>query len=325
MPLFKQGCRQLRTKAYIVVTNCTKRKRGGGGSEGATNLPPCGSCCSEAAAHWLRRVQEVEPQFRAEELYSGRAFAEARSAARRLKAAFYVASAGLGLVHGNAYIPAYDLTVSGEGDSSIGQMLASWNASPSDWWMALATSKGEGPPLASLIERKPHTLFLIALPSAYVRLLSTDLESVGPHDRERIRLFTSPQGANLVPSSLKDQVMPYDERLEATPWAGTRADFPQRAMRHFVDQGAIALPTSAAASRVREAMQGLTRVVIPTRRRKTDAELRELLSQHWDRFGGSSSKLLRFLRDEALVACEQSRFRGLWRAMRSSEAARLKQ
>ncbi|WP_207002127.1 hypothetical protein [Trinickia mobilis] len=60
------------------------------------------------------------------------------------------------------------------------------------------------------------------------------------------------------------------------------------------------------------AMLALKKPVIPVRERKTDNEILALLRKNWDRFDGAS-RLLRYLRDEALVACERSRFRNPWR------------
>lgn len=172
--------------------------------------------------------------------------------------------------------------------------------------------------LASLIEGAPDTTFLIALPSSYISLVKTDLETVTPGCRQRLFLFTSSFGASLLSPDWQINVMPYDDRLEATRRAGTRADFPQRAMRHFVaDLQAVDLSLSQATSRVQSVMTALTAPLSPNRERKTDEELRSLLLRNWARCGGSSSKLLRFLRDEALVSCEQSRFRGLWLSLRA--------
>jgi hypothetical protein len=49
------------------------------------------------------------------------------------------------------------------------------------------------------------------------------------------------------------------------------------------------------------------------RQKKTDEEIIVILQTEWNRFDGRSTRLLRFLRDEIMVACEQSRFRDLWR------------
>ncbi|MCY1302000.1 hypothetical protein D9M70_516380 [compost metagenome] len=107
--------------------------------------------------------------------------------------------------------------------------------------------------------------------------------------------------------------MPYDDRLESSQLAGTRADFPQRSMRHFVEL--IAAPTDSSSAdhqAVTDAMSALTPMGTVKRRRASDEEVKALLIAAWGTHNGSSTRLLRYLRDDALVACEQSRFRGLW-------------
>ena len=83
----------------------------------------------------------------------------------------------------------------------------------------------------------------------------------------------------------------------------------QRALRHFVHilRGHI-LPLDSAREQVRLAMNALVKPTVPKRERKSDAEIAELIEQNWARLNGSGAALLRYLRDEALVACEQSRF-----------------
>ena len=248
----------------------------------------------------------------------GRGFNEARAVAERLRASFFVASAGLGLVSGDTHVPAYDLTVSGSGGASIDALLTSWSAAPADWWMALAEAKGEAAPLSSLVEGNTRARFFIALPSTYISLVSLDLACLSASCRRRVYIFTSPHGVDFLPTSLRNRVMPYDDRLEATQWSGTRADFAQRALRHFVDNlDAVRLPFSEAASRVRATMQALRPRTLPTRQRKADFEIIEMLLKNWDRFDGNASRLLRFLRDDALVSCEQSRFRNLCLSIRT--------
>jgi len=266
----------------------------------------------------LKLVRSAEALLRAEDLYVGRGFNEARAVAERLRASFFVASAGLGLVSGDTRVPAYDLTVSGTGGASIDTLLSSWSAAPADWWMALAEAKGEVAPLCSLVEGNAHARFFIALPSTYISLVSLDLACLSASSRRRLCIFTSPHGVDFLPASLRDRVMPYDDRLEATRWSGTRADFAQRALRHFVDNlDAVGLPFSEAASRVRATMQALRPRTLPTRQRKTDLEIAEMLWEKWARFDGNASRLLRFLRDDALVSCEQSRFRRLCLSIRA--------
>jgi hypothetical protein len=154
---------------------------------------------------------------------------------------------------------------------------------------------------------------LLAVPSAYLGLLACELADLGEGDVARLRIITSPHGASTLPARLQSAVLPYDDRLEGlAPYAGTRSDFPQRALRHFVAVlKGQSFPLDVARQRVHEAMEALRKPILPDRQRKTDAEIIALLQQNWNRFNGSATALLRFLRDEALVACEQSRFRSL--------------
>ncbi|EJY58328.1 hypothetical protein PACIG1_5859 [Pseudomonas aeruginosa CIG1] len=55
------------------------------------------------------------------------------------------------------------------------------------------------------------------------------------------------------------------------------------------------------------------------RRRASDEEVKALLIAAWGTHNGSSTRLLRYLRDDALVACEQSRFRSLWLELQKRE------
>jgi hypothetical protein len=108
-------------------------------------------------------------------------------------------------------------------------------------------------------------------------------------------------------------------RLESLGgYDGTRAEFPQRALRHFVEElAAHKLALADAHVAVAAALEGLGRRTTPIRQRRTDAQIAKILRQRWRAYGGSSTRLHRYLRDDALVACEQSRFRALWREVRA--------
>lgn len=117
--------------------------------------------------------------------------------------------------------------------------------------------------------------------------------------------------------------MPYDDRLDGigSPRRGTRTDFAQRAMRHFVeDVQAVQLPLEEAKAAVQHALSRFTLRLPVTRVRVGDEQLLGLLRENWSACNGQSSRLLRFLRDKALVQCEQSRFRRLWVQVRTELA-----
>jgi hypothetical protein len=118
--------------------------------------------------------------------------------------------------------------------------------------------------------------------------------------------------------------MPYDDRLESVPhYSGTRTDFPQRALLHFVTElDGHYLDWSAGAKAVSQSLTGLSTRHIPTRTRLDDAEITNVLRRHWTDYGGSSTRLLRFLRREAQIACEQGRFRDIWRGLKAEMNAK---
>jgi hypothetical protein len=275
----------------------------------------------ELARTWLdalmRRSEGAVPAI---ELYAGRAFSDAKAVTASVGGRLAVVSAGLGLVDGYERAPLYELTVA-DGPGSVTPRLASLGASSKAWWRAVNVARSGDPcPLARRLTGGLYTAILVALPANYMELIGEDLEAIPGSARSALRIFTSHAGRDKVPELLRPNVLPYDERLdgEGSPRQGTRVDFPQRAMRHYVeDLDALGLPLAEGCNRVVTALSRLVRPSVPVRRRATDEELLELLRLNWTAYHGQSSKLLRFLRDEARVACEQSRFRVLWSQARN--------
>jgi len=277
------------------------------------------------AERWLANLRRNPETTRAENLYVGRSFLEGKTVARILGADLYIVSAGLGLVWQNEQVPNYNMSVT-EGDGSLLPLLARLNATPSDWWRALHDAREASLPIEQLMKRSGTRVVLVALPAGYLGLISDELGDLDKDALKRLRIFSSQRGvANLSPH-LRNCAMPYDERLEgATGYAGTRNDFPQRALRHFVEKlGAHTQSATAAARLVSASMAKLKKPVLPERSKRSDEEISSLISDNWTGCGGSSTKLLRFLRDDLLVACEQSRFRDLWRTVSAKQQTKVK-
>lgn len=310
---------QFRDGSIAIVTSCTTRKRSIAPAVqlGHRQLAASSSLLALAKT-WCKTLEQQRTRTPARNLYLGRAFSDSRCVADALSADLFVVSAGLGLVHAGQAVPNYDLTTAG-GSSSIQPALAQAGATATDWWAALTAQLGTPNPLAALLQENRHPLLLLALPSSYLELVAADLSLLPPESIERLRIFTSVAGRTLVPPQLRASVMPYDDRLEALPGhRGTRSDFPQRALRHFVEvlQG-HQLPLSHAARAISNCMAKLTKPVVPTRAKFSDTHIAGLLKDNWSQHQGSSTRLLRYLRDEALVACEQSRFRSIWLALKA--------
>jgi len=154
----------------------------------------------------------------------------------------------------------------------------------------------------------------MALPSSYLRMVQDDLATVAPARAKNLRIFTSAAGVQYVPAHLKICLMPYDTRLESVrDFAGTQSDFAQRALRHFVEVlQATFLQLEKARNAVSASLAHRRRRPRAVGTRMTDEEIRQVLTTQWTRHSGSSTKLLRYLRDEAGISCEQKRFSRLW-------------
>lgn len=300
----------------VIITNCTSRKLRSGGVA-FSDLSANFSSVDALAGAWRKALRAAGPRYVARSLYGGRSFREAELVAEALKAPLYVVSGGLGLTSADELVPAYDLTVSTTG-SSILPVLRDLGLSTSHWWASLNESLDKPEPIASLLRSQSRATVYLALPSTYLGLIGDELASLPESDQARLRIISSPAWQRDAPTALTKFALPYDERLETTEFAGTRTDFPQRALRHFIQalQGdALTLVEGRAA--VQAAMSRHSLRVLPDRQKRTDDEICTLLRRHWQTHNGSGGRLLRVLRDDLFIKCEQSRFRKLWQSVRA--------
>ncbi|AZO73517.1 hypothetical protein [Mesorhizobium sp. M1D.F.Ca.ET.043.01.1.1] len=260
---------------------------------------------------WLKKLVTLPIACEAMNLYGGRGFQLALQASRAANAPLYVASAGLGLLSAERRIPSYGLTVSGRGPESIcARVHGHFNSG--SWWHAI-----QGSPFATSLSRvlasEPTRPVVIALTQPYARMLASDLEALPDGAVARLRII----GVNLdsvLSSRLLSGLLPYDERLEAI-LPGTRADFPQRALVHFVSEGLLARPGADANSHrvwVESVLTGRSAPLRRERPRVSDEDVLVLIKRHLPQMAGIG-RLLRVLRDEEGVACEQARFSRLYR------------
>jgi hypothetical protein len=291
-----------------IVTNCTQRKSGQVQVDLA-KLPRVRGAAQLAAA-WRQHVGRASPVGPVQTLYQGRSITDTVASASQLSSSWYVVSAGLGLVRSDEPVPAYECTVAA--GSELSDRLEHAGATTADWWNAITAA--EPHPLSRLIAKGPT---LLALPSTYLRMVHDDLAHLSTAKARHLRIFTSTAGARIVPGHLADCIMPYDDRLESVPgYAGTRADFAQRALRHFVEKLVAAeLPIAEARAKVTSALVRRPRPLRSPGKRMSDDEIRQTLTAQWTQHAGSSTRLLRYLRDEARISCEQKRFSRIWQAL----------
>ncbi|MNS64273.1 hypothetical protein D3C72_973940 [compost metagenome] len=130
----------------------------------------------------------------------------------------------------------------------------------------------------------------------------------------RLRVFSKecPSGAA---EALSPSWMPYDDRLDAagTDLAGTQGDFAQRALRHFATTLSGSSNAADDRDKVLGSLDGLEARNTPVRNRLTDEAVLQLIDAHWETVSGRSGAMLRHLRDTLGFACEQGRFKDLFK------------
>ncbi|MER3357834.1 MAG: hypothetical protein RLQ73_28225 [Hoeflea sp. D1-CHI-28] len=212
-------------------------------------------------------------------------------------------------------VAAYDLTVAGSGSNCIAIKVRGPAFRSKDWWSAVSGKRRPARKLSRLIAANPKSLAILALPGSYLAMVADDLEELSRAELRRLRLVGPPEAS--VPTSLRPYWMPYDDRLDGplSLCRGTRSDFPQRAARHFIEEiwtAAKAATATRHAEAVEDLLASLPYPIVPKRRQLDDAELLVVIKEIWTRAEGQSSRMLRILRDEELIACEQGRFKVLF-------------
>lgn len=300
----------------LVIVMCSKRKR----AETDATLYARDLDVDDTrtvATAWGRRLADAKPHILAGDLYAGRGFLEARRAAVHLNANLAVISAGLGLVEATTLAPSYSLTTAPRDADSV---LAKTRDTAAAWWDALQTVS----PFSSSAPTRETGLILASLSASYLSMVAHEWSAWPTERRSRLRIFSKecPSGAA---EALASSWMPYDDRLDAagSGLAGTQGDFAQRALRHFaVTIGGSSDPAHDS-TKVLSALDGLQPRTTPVRHRLTDDAILQLIDTHWEAVEGRSGAMLRYLRSGLGFACEQSRFKNLFKqaaAARSLEA-----
>lgn len=295
----------------LVIASCSNRKRVPPGAR-AADLPN-GSL--EMVGHaWLGRMEGLDCQ-EAAALYCGRNVRSAERAAQALNGNLLFASAGLGWVQAKQPIPSYGMTIVSGPDNVLPHIPDCVGAT--DWWQWLNQHSTFATSLSAAIESSTG-LVLVAVPRAYLAMIEPDLLALPEALQIRLRII---QRADSELPQLAPWTVVYDERLEGgETHAGTRSDFAARAACHFVEHiwpGREVDDVRAHNAAIETALSGWTPRMARVGSRRSDEELRAIVAAHWDAAGGRTTRLLRVLRDDLGIACEQGRFARLVGEMRS--------
>lgn len=307
------NCKKMK---ITVITNCTNRKRIQPTEKLRARSLSAGTSI-EVAEQWSDRLLRSDGLMPANEVYCGRSFSEAYRATALIQGRLQIASAGLGLINSETNIPSYSATVSSGSEDNI---LKFTEGSAIEWWNAIK----ERSPFSVEITSQGQEMILVALSRPYLTLLLDTFNKWPESDIKKLRLFVR-VSKNELPHKLQMNLMPYDARFDNPmgPRPGTQADFAQRALNHFVEH---ILPHSYNencqyhARMINQCLKSLTPPEKLNRKKVTDEEVKALIRSHWSDVGGSSTLMLRYLRRELGVACEQSRFKFLFHEVRDKKS-----
>lgn len=308
---------------HVVIAPCSRRKRSHvDATLRASNLAP--AKIDRLAEVWIARLACSPTVLPAEQLYAGRGIVEARHAANVLHAPLRIVSAGLGLVDSRRAVPAYSLTIATSDSDSIGSK-ALGPFSSGLWWKVLHNALGVPRGSMSDLMSEHDGLAIFALPGSYLELVADEIMALPSTALSRVRLIGPPREA--VRPELVTNWMPYDSRFDGPggPNPGTRADFAQRAARHFAERVVRTAPgadTATHADIVQQCLRPLSPPAAPRREVGTDAELIEVIRGLLAKSGGRSGQTLMLLRRYAGRACEQGRFRRLFAIATRGELVR---
>lgn len=303
---------------HLVLTACTNRKRIPAPSALRVSTIERGPLAQVAEA-WAERLRTSGERVPAGRLYAGRGFQEAVRAVDFVGAEFAIVSAGLGLVDANELVPSYALSVA-TGSVDCITPLISGEADPTDWWREISRRSPFSRELAQVVASTSGVV-LVTLSEAYLAMVAEELAALPARDAARLRILTRASADRIHPGLL-NRIMPYDDRLDGPDSIvrGTRGDFAARAARHFAqvvlaEQPAGSVEAHSAA--VVDALASWRPAPSFERERHDDEALLQIIRKHWDTAGGQSTKLLRVLRDDLNIACEQGRFVGLMKRLRA--------
>ena len=307
-----------------IITSCTNRKHIPPNPLLCANTLPVGDQNSLLLA-WKNRIKKTSSRVQAETLYCGRGFSEIRKIITNdKKSKCWVVSAGLGLVGLKDEVPSYNLTITPSTKDSIQNKLSDGlQFDFRGWWGGINNHLNNAKnPLASLISENRHTFFVISLPKAYLNFVYSDLLNLEEDCFDRIR-FLGTNSIFSVHQKSKDLVMPYDERFDGPDSTnpGTRSDFYQRILRHFVEN----ILKENLSSSYKEHSAAVydfictKRAALKVQRvQKSNEEIKKIIVTRWNDANGNSAKMLRILRDNELVSCEQSRFADIFQQLKSN-------
>ena len=256
------------------------------------------------SSEWVKSVNKTSPLCLGRNLYSGGGF---RKLVKSLgDENFFIISAGLGLINSVDNIPSYECTVAEGKKGSIGNHLKE-KLDVKEWWNYLVKTKYSRGLIYENINE--YDLILFSLTSDYLRMVSEDLNKM----TKKFYIFTGNKDL-AIKLGFEKNLMPYTEVFDGPDGnlRGTNRDFPQRTHVDFLNRLKKYNNFNEAYKSVEIDMKQWSAPIKHNNAKKTDEEILSLIQFHENKYV-KVSDLLHFFRHELKVACEEKRFKTLYR------------
>lgn len=307
---------------HIVVT-CTNRKRKPvGRSLHLRNVP--GEDVEARHREWLNRLRSEPSQaVPAPELYCGDHWFVVRDLAEKANrlhcaATMWIASAGYGLVPWESGLVPYAATFSPGHPDSVSRSSdpIRRKQDQEDWWGLM--SRWEGPTsgkvrsLTELTHKNPQARVLVVASPAYIRAMHSDLLQATTNLLNPDALSILSGGLD-APEPLKSAIIPCEARARDLLGGALTSLNVRFAARAVEELGVSVGSRQSLATWAKGFLNGCRPLPMPRRQKTTDDEVRDYVRKALSKGEAASCTRLHRAYRSSGWACEQSRFRNIYR------------
>lgn len=303
--------------AVHVVVTCSKRKRSSGFPIRLSAIH--GETLEERAQVWRSRLSNGGgPRIPAGDLYQGEQWAllrDLRSEQAGSDLRFWILSAGYGLIPFDAPIHEYHATFTrGHPDSVFNPAYGSYESVVTEWWESLGEWDGTVETqrsLPAIISQDPAATLMIAASPVYLRAIGAELEEAGRRiqDPDQLLVFSGGADSN---GARHGSFLSFDARLQSRVGGSLMALNVRVLAEVLVNGGGLRRPEVQALLHAWTAASPEQHN--PSRAPIEDSAVRDFIRSELARDPNARwTPLLRKLRDGRGRACEQKRFRALYR------------
>ena len=258
----------------------------------------------EVSRCWSKFLKSARSLYYAKDLYRGGGFKKVNRELPQKE--FLIISGGLGLVKSNHMIPSYECTVSRGKLNSISDYFKD-QFIYDEWWNYLVSSKYSSGFIHE--NAKKADIILISVTADYLKMIAQDLKLLN----KNFYIFTGSKDL-AISYGFEKNLMPYTEVFDGPDGSlrGTNRDFPQRTHADFMRRIKQFGNFEAAFKSVEDDMNKWVPPIKHNNTKKTNEEILNLIKSHEGKFT-KVSDLLHYFRYELKVACEERRFKLLYK------------